>query len=98
MENTKAKSFSDATVPYIAYESAIASMERQIKRLWILLIAAVIALVGSVLIPRRDIMYETPEKSQTSSVSMINDRSVSPAAVPVRTEMREKHDKKKRSD
>ena len=34
-------------VPYIAYESTMARMERTIKRMWILLLVVVILLVGT---------------------------------------------------
>ena len=37
----------DNSIPYIAYESAIASSERQIKRLWIALILCMIMLFVS---------------------------------------------------
>ena len=37
----------DNSIPYIAYESAIASSERHIKRLWIALIICIILLFGS---------------------------------------------------
>lgn len=36
-----------ATIPYFAHESEMARMERQIKRLWIVLIMTIVFLVGS---------------------------------------------------
>lgn len=35
-----------AQIPYIAYESAMARMERQIKRLWAALVVAIVAVVA----------------------------------------------------
>lgn len=98
MENTKTKSSHGATVPYIVYESAIASMERYIKRLWLLLIVAVIALVGSILMPGRYIVYKMPGGSQTSNITMIDVKSIPSTAVSVRAETRESHGKKKQPD
>ena len=37
----------DNSIPYIAYESAIASSERHIKRLWIALIVSFVLLFAS---------------------------------------------------
>lgn len=34
-------------VPYIAYESEMARMERIVKRLWVVLLAAVLLLAGT---------------------------------------------------
>jgi len=42
-ENTKEV----ATIPYFAHESEMARMERQIKRLWIVLIMTIVFLVAS---------------------------------------------------
>ena len=36
-----------ATIPYFAHESEMARMERQIKRLWIVLIMTIVFLVAS---------------------------------------------------
>lgn len=37
----------DNSIPYIAYESAIASSERHIKRLWIALIVSIVLFFAS---------------------------------------------------
>lgn len=37
---------SNADVPYIIYENSLARAERQIKRLWIVLVIAIIAIVA----------------------------------------------------
>ena len=36
-----------AQIPYIAYESAMARMERQIKRLWVALVVAIVAIFAT---------------------------------------------------
>ena len=95
MEKRNNNSVHRETVPYIVYEGTIAHMERQIKRLWILLIIAVIALVGSILIPRRDIIYEASDEIQTSDCNITNDKLIPNTSVFA--EMSENHDKKRRT-
>ena len=55
-------------VPFIAYESAMARLERTIKRLWILLIILVVLFVGSnvawIVYESQWEMYETTEVTQ----------------------------------
>ena len=55
-------------VPFIAHESAMARMERIIKRLWILIIILVVLLVGSnvawIIYESQWEVYETTEVTQ----------------------------------
>lgn len=55
-------------VPFIAYESAMARLERTIKRLWILLIILVVLFVGSnvawIVYESQWEVYETTEVTQ----------------------------------
>lgn len=95
MEKRKNNSSHRETVPYIVYEGTIAHMERQIKRLWILLTITAIALVGSILIPRRDIIYEASGEIQTSDCNITNDKLIPNTSVLA--EMSENHDKKRRT-
>lgn len=57
-------------VPYIVHESAMARMERTIRRLWILLILLVVLLVGSNALW---IVYESQFEEITTSVEMDNE-------------------------
>lgn len=94
MAERKNNSAHRETVPYIVYESTIAHMERQIKRLWILLTVMAIALFGSILIPRRDIIYEASDEIQTSDCNIINNKLIPNTSVLA--EMSENNDKKRR--
>lgn len=53
-------------VPYIVYESTISSMERHIKRLWILFIVSLLALTGCIFTMGR---YCKKAKNSSSSVT-----------------------------
>lgn len=46
-ETCKERQMQAEPIPFIAHESAMARMERTIKRLWILLMVLVVLLVGS---------------------------------------------------
>lgn len=59
------------SVPYLVHESAMARMERTIRRLWILLIMLVVLLVGSNALW---IWYEAQFETVTTSVEMQNER------------------------
>ena len=58
-------------VPYLVHESAMARMERTIRRLWILLIMLVVLLVGSNALW---LWYESQFETVTTSVEMQNER------------------------
>lgn len=57
-------------VPYMVHESAMARMERTVRRLWILLIITVVFLVGSNALW---IVYESQLEDVTTSVEMDNE-------------------------
>ena len=59
------------SVPFLAHESAMARMERTIRRLWILLIMLVVLLVGS---NGLWLWYESQFETVTTSVEMQNER------------------------
>ena len=59
------------SVPYLVHESAMARMERTIRRLWILLIMLVVLLVGS---NGLWLWYESQFETVTTSVEMQNER------------------------
>lgn len=67
-ESCKEKQRMIEPIPFIAHESAMARMERTIKRLWILLMVLVVLLVGSnvawIIYESQWEVYETTEVTQ----------------------------------
>lgn len=59
------------SVSYLVYESAMARMERTIRRVWITLILTIVLLVGSNAVW---IWYESQFETVTTSVEMQNER------------------------
>lgn len=73
-ESCKEKQRMIEPIPFIAHESAMARMERTIKRLWILLMILVVLLVGSNV---AWIIYESQwEVYETTEVTQENERGV----------------------